>query len=105
MLFPCFSILFICFVDADDTITEHFLADAYELITKKAEEAWTTQAMAPLDQLRKDIELNKQLFREAEKIDIPQINDAISIYLEYGKEFRNGFQRINAGIPSARLPF
>lgn len=69
-------------------------SNGYELITKKAEEAWTTQAMAPLDQLRKDIELNKQLFREAEKIDIPQINDAISIYLEYGKEFRNELSQL-----------
>lgn len=40
--------------------------NGYELIADKAEEAWTKQAMAPLETLRDQIKINDKLLKEAE---------------------------------------
>lgn len=84
--------------------------NGYELITEKAEEAWTAQAMAPLDELREDIKLNKQLLNEAQEMSQEDwtinewqgnsnfstytINDAISRYLEDEKKFEGATNQL-----------
>lgn len=42
-------------------------SNGYELISNKAEEAWTTQALAPLNKLREEISIQEDLINEAEK--------------------------------------
>lgn len=41
--------------------------NGYELIAEKAEQAWTTQAMAPLETLREQVKVNDELIKEAEE--------------------------------------
>lgn len=82
----------------------------YELIADKAEEAWAVQAMAPLEELREDIKLNKQLLNDAQKMSeedwtvtywegnsdmsISSVDSAISQYIENEKKFEGATEQL-----------
>lgn len=82
----------------------------YELIADKAEEAWTAQAMAPLEVLREDIKLNKQLLNDAQKMSeedwtvtywkgnsdmsISSVDSAIFQYIENEKKFEGATEQL-----------
>ena len=84
--------------------------NGYELIADKAEEAWTAQAMAPLEKLREDIKLNKQLLDDAQKMSeedwsitywegnsdmsISSVDSAISQYIENEKKFEGATEQL-----------